>query len=433
MHIKLLLLLLTFFAITPNLGFFTIPAFLIITFIFLILLVLLFYQKADKLLDAKIDKNTLVIILFALLFYSGIYYGGLYQERTSILIGQIIFFLLIIYSFFNYFIFKKADKKSFLWIIIATYIFLSVWTIIGSPAPKVDSFFVLKEAPLKFINGENPYSSTFTKVYADKLDYFGYMPFSFIYTLPFVLFFSDPRYGIIFANLISVFILYKFLRKRGSKQIVTLFILTFLFLPRSFFMLEHIYLDSVIFSFFLLYIYFHFKQNNKTSFFILSLFFSFKQNILLLLPILLNKKLFFKSFSLVNIIFFFLPFLFPLYFLFLNKKAFLDDIIFLFNPNTTPAPVSLSLSLSTLIRIFYSNSNLLYFSIIGMVFSLIIYFFLLRENYSFIFKIAIILFVFNFFTYLSFFNHYYIVALFLILDVAFSYFDVNLDGKRIAS
>lgn len=397
------------------------------------MLILLFYQKTDKLLDAKIDKNTLVTVLFTLLFYSGIYYGGLYQEKVSIIIGQIIFFVFIIYAFLNYFIFKKADKKSFLWIIIAIYMFLSVWTIIGSPAPKVDSYFVLKEAPLKFVNGENPYSATFTKVYEDKLDYFGYMPFSFIYTLPFVLLFSDPRYGIIFANLISVFILYIILIKKGNKQMVNLFILTFLFLPRSFYMLEHVYLDSVIFSFFLLYIYLNFKQKSKISFFILSIFFSFKQSMLFLLPLFLNKKLFFKSFSKVNLIFFFLPFLLPLYFLFLNKKAFLDDIIFLFNPNTTPAPVSLSLSLSTLIRIFNSNSNLLYFSLIGIVSSLIIYFFLLRKNYSFMFKIAIILFVFNFFTYLSFFNHYYIVALFLILDITFSYFNVNLDQKRMAS
>lgn len=366
--------------------------------------------------------------LFALLFYSGIYYGGLYQEKNSVLIGQIIFFLLVIYSFFNYFIFKKAGKQHFLAIVIIVYIFLAVWTMIGSPAPVVDSFFVLKEAPLKFINGENPYLATFTKVYSNgELDYFGYMPFSFIYTLPFVLLFSDPRYGIVFANLASSLILYKILINNGSKQMVNLFILTFLFLPRSFFMLEHVYLDSIIFSFFILYIYLNFKQKSKISFFILSVFFSFKQSMLLLLPLFLNKKLFFKSFSKINVVFFFLPFLLPLYFLFLNQKAFLDDIIFLFNPNTTPAPVNLSLSLSTLIRIINSNNNLLYFSIIGIIFNIIIYLFLLRKNYSFIFKIALILFFFNFFTYLSFFNHYYIVVLFLILDMAFSYFNVNLE------
>ncbi len=420
-----LIILLIFFATTPNLGFFTLPSFFILMVIALIFLLILLYPNRAFFQQNKLPLVDLKFISIILLIYSSIYYGGLYQNTQSINLGYWLFFCLIIYSFLKLFFLKKSKYE--LSIIVIFYLALSFWTIINSPAPIVDVFVILKEAPLKFINGINPYSANFTQIYANiKRTYFGYLPFSFLFFLPFVIFLGDPRYGIIFANLISVYVLNKIFKKRGSPKNLSCFLLMFLFAPRGFYMLEHTYLEPIIFSFFLLYLFFYTKLNYGKASIFLSLFFSFKQNYIVLFPLIITKRYLLKLREFTNLILLLLPSLIPLYFFLIDKQSFIRNTILIMNPNVLPSPITNSLSLQTfLVRMI--NANNLSLSGIMVFFLLIIYIICIRKKVSVILKVALFLFFFHFLMYQSFFNHYYIVALFLLLDIMMNYFGLEVE------
>jgi len=426
MGIKLIILLLTFFAITPNLGFFTLPAFIIVTFIIANLVLLTIKLKLIDKFNLS-DKNMLLLLLYLLLTYSLIYYGGLYQNPGSFAFAQIILFIIIAYSFYsNLFLNKKVP---FLLIILA-YAILAVWTIINSPFPQVDSFVILKEAPLKLLMGINPYDSLYTKIYAGITpNYYNYLPFSFITTLPSVLIFGDPRYTIIFGNILCAIIFQKIFIKSRNDIVLNTFILSYLFLPRSFYILEHMYLDSTIFLFFILTIYFYHKKNINFALLSLGICLLFKQHILILLPLLLNKTVF-KHIKARNIIYIFIPFLLPLYFLIRNPYAFIRNTIGFFNPLFIPVPIKYSL---TLYGFAQNNINASGKAMGGLIIALglifiVIYLFILfkRKSLFFSWKISLAFYFFTFFTYYGFYNHYYLIAQFLLLDIMFNYFRLNI-------
>lgn len=408
MPIKLFLLLLLFFSITPNLGFFTVPSVLTIGFI----LVCYFLVASDKL--KKLDDFT-PFLLFLLLFYAAFYYGGIYQEQSSIITGQIIFFLFLFLLLLNFFFprFKFLDKFIFpLGMIV--FLFLSFWTILNSPNPACDCFSVLKEAPLKFLSGQNPYSSVYSSVYPGVVsNYFPYLPFSFIYFLPFVVLFSDQRFGSLLASLVSAYLLVNLFKAIKNRRILNLLVFVFLFLPRSFFMLEHSYQDIIIFSFFLLFIYLRSKGKIGLSFLALGLFFSFKQQLFLLLPLFLNKKFLDK-----RMVFLILPALLPLYFFLINGNAFLrNTVFFLLDPSKGVTPVNMSLSMVTLFKNYLPFLSISLLSLTGMIIWLGVYFFVFRSSFRLLPKIIIILLTFHLSVVYSFFNYYYFIALFLFLDI----------------
>jgi len=200
MAIKLLLLFLIFFAIIPNLGFFTVPSIFVLFFVMCVFGTIILNPNILQKSDKQIKIKNLPLIFFLLLFFSALYYGGLYQNQDTFLTGYLIFFIILFYVFNCFFTKKKVSLQ----IVIIGYIVLSLWTLISSPHPIVDTFVVLKEAPLKFISGINPYASSYSQVYPHIIpNYYNYLPFSFIFILPFVVFFSDPRYSIIFVNVMA--------------------------------------------------------------------------------------------------------------------------------------------------------------------------------------------------------------------------------------
>lgn len=322
--------------------------------------------------------------------------------------------------------------KHALIIIILTYLFLSIWTIVNSPNPKVDTFILFKEAPLTLLEGKNPYTTLYTQVYKEVNNYFPYLPFSLFYILPFLILLKDPRFGILFANLISAFIMYKLTNKKNIPEKINYIIFTFLFLPRSFYMLEHMYLDTIIFSFFLLFYYFYQVKKYRTAFFFLALSFSFKIHILfILLPLLIKKTFLRHLFLNKNYIFFLLPIFLPILFLINSPFYFINTIIHLVpnTPITYIGPISMNLSFTNFLSKFIFINNYQNVYLIGVIIFIILYVsILLKKNLPFTFKSTSAFLLFQYFTYMSFFNHYYFVVLLFFLFIL-----SNAEPKDIAS
>ena len=367
----------------------------------------------------KPSDELVKLTLLGLLFYSGIYYGGLYQKPESFFIGYLLFFATLFYV--SYCIF--ANKKLSLRIILTAYLLIALWTIFNSPHPIVDTMPAFTEGPLKFLSGINPYASTYTRTYPNiEPNYYNHFPLSFIYPLPFVLIFHDPRFSLIFANFISAFIIYKLFNKK-NRNMTIFFIAILFFLPRSFYMLEHMYLDQIVFAFYMIFIYFYSKQKKILYLFFLSLSCLIKQHLLLILPIFFSVKvnlLLLKKWR--NSFFFLIPFLIPLYFILINPNAFLTNTLFGLTSSKITSPINISLTLPTFLKNIYSIPfNLVISSL--CVFFLFFYFLTLKSRLSFTFKVGIILFSFNFFFHHAFFNSYYLVIQFFLLEIAFEYFE----------
>lgn len=424
MVINFLLLIIVFLAITSNLGFFTVPAFLILTFLAILLMINLIFPKRTSILNVKVDDKIIPLFFYVLVLFSGIYYGGLYQDASSIVVGNYIIYGLLIFIFYYQFIFNK--QKYILLMIISGYLFLAIFTLINSPAPVVDTFVLFKEAPLSLLAGKNPYAQTYSQVYRNIINHFPYLPFSLFYTLPFLLVFNDPRYGIIFANLLSVFIMYKLFRRKTDKKILYSAVFAFLFLPRSFYILEHMYLDPIIFSFFVLFFYFYKKNQDRWAFLFLALSYSFKFHIIFLtLPFLITKSFLKRFITNKNYLFFIVPLIIPLIFLIINPPVFLNNYIRLI-PNSTISyigPTALNLSLTNFLnKTILSNQQSLS-SLLGMILFITSFISIIfrKNKLSVINKIISCIFFFQYFTYMSFFNHYYLLALFVFFGLLFTF------------
>lgn len=405
-----LILILFFFAITPNLGFFSLLSFLLLTLILVFLI-------RDK--SLYLDRNPLTTeICFALLFYACFFYGGLYQNKVSTLIGTVIFFFFVSFLFFNHYVWK--NKLRVFPLILVVYIFLSMWTLWGSPKPIVDTFDVFSQVGQKLLSFQNPYTATYTRTYAQIDNHFHYLPFSFLVTSPFSILFHDPRYAIIFFNILSVLLLKRIFRKQIENYHLNTLLATFLFLPRSFYMLEHMYLDPIIFSFFLLFYYCLQKRKYALSIIFLALFFSFKQNLFVLFPLfLIDKDI--RSVLKKKFIFFLIPFFLIAFYLLLNPSSFLSNTFFamfgaVFYPQAVRStPTDMALSFQVFVKQFAPNIKTVYLYIIsGLVLLTVgVKIFLLR-NSNIVMKVFLMTFALGYFMHLSFFNQYYFVALFYI-------------------
>lgn len=408
MNIYLFLILVLIFGITPNLGFFSFGSF----FLLLIFGIVAWIILRNPLFIKEDSQEQHWGVLFIYLV-SAFYYGGLYQNSTTKFIGQVLFFIFCIYIFFQ--LYKKRKIPSYIFIVF--FLVLSLLTVYGSPSPIVDSFVIFKEAPLKLLQGINPYDSWYSKVYKNvDPHYYNLLPFSIIYFLPFVFIFNDPRFGIIFAML-GTYIVMNQLQNKNTPQ-KYLYSSLFLLAPRSFYMLEHAYLDTIIFFFIALGLYFQKKRKNKLFASILSCSFLLKQNIAILIPLYL-KKIFEKKSTLI---FFLIPFVLVFVFFVWNPLAFFRNIITYNQPNGAAlisAPFQMTLAVPNSIFQFFNvpiiNMNLI-FTICTLLALLITVVILLDKRLTINRKIILILFFEYFFSYHAFFNSYYLVLLFLLFD-----------------
>lgn len=316
-------------------------------------------------------------------------------------------------------LFKKKEVSSYIFITI--FLVLSLLTIYGSPRPSVDTFVIIKEAPLKLLQGQNPYNSIYSQVYKGvEPNYYNYLPLSIVYFLPFVYFFNDPRFGIVFA-MVAIYLLMNRLQKKNAPQKHLLSSL-FLFAPRSFYMIEHVYLDTLIFFFFILSSYFFQKSKNKLFSLTLSCFFSLKQNMIILIPIFIDKLIKKKE----NMLFFLIPFLLIALFMAWNPQRFIMNTLIIYKPSNElqmVAPLQTKIVIPNMIfQIFHpsSASMQVIFKLCIAVMLIISLLVILDKKLDMNKKIVLILFFSCFFSYHAYFNSYYLVLLFLFFDFVLS-------------
>lgn len=312
-------------------------------------------------------------------------------------------------------IYKKKEIASHVFVIF--FLLISLLTIYGSPNPTVDSFVILKEAPQKLLQGLNPYNSIYTRVYKEvDPNYFNYLPFSIIYFLPFVYFFNDPRFGLI-VSMLGTYLLMNKLQKKNNPQ-KYLYSSLFLFAPRSFYMLEHAYLDTLIFFLFVWGVYLYEKGKNRLFSLVISSLFLLKQNMIILLPLYFNKMIRQKE----NILLFLAPFISVLFFFAWNPQSFIRNIISVNQPNgliMKMAPLQMTITVpNILFQLFHPSTDMMqYIFIISALVALFITLLvLLSKKVNLQRKIILILFFGYFFSYHAFFNSYYLVLLFLLFD-----------------
>lgn len=365
-------------------------------------------------------SNDFIIFL---LYFSCFFYGGLYQNNVSKVIGSVLFF--IFNSILLYYYYIKPLQFNLFRFICIFYVVLSVWTIIGSPKPYVDTFDIFKQVSQKVLSGQNPYTAAYTKTYAKTENHFHYLPMSFLTTTPFSFIFQDPRYSIIFFNLVSAFLLRLLFKNKLLVESLNLYIALFLFLPRSFYMIEHMYLDPIIFTFFLLFYYFTKQKKYILSSIALSLFFSFKQNLIILLPIVvLDKTVFLHLKKYYK--YFFLPFIFILVYMALNPYEFIKNTFLVmfgsyFYPKiVVSTPIDMALSFQVFIKYFFPSIQTIYlYGISGILLLLGLIRVVMMKNQTLIVKMFISTFIVGFFMHLSFYNYYYFVSMFYLVALMF--------------
>ncbi len=346
-NLPILLLFLSIIVTTFNRGFFSFPAITIVGSIFIILFYL--FIKNVKIVFKRTDIlhwQFLFVAVFSLfLFFS----GGIYQTENF---ASILLYFLPILSFpivLTYILEPKSfpllTLKTRFYFLFGLAILLRILIIIASPSPIIDVFTILKEAPLVFLTGGNPYDHIYSPVYSGVItDYFPYFPVAFLSQVPFAALFGDPRILFIISDILAAVGLFLLGKKTFIAQIL---VLIYLFRPNSNFILEQSWVTPLSYLLLILTI---FALQTKKQFLlgiITGVMTALQPLYAILVPFFLNFVANWKK----TLFSFFLAFIFLVMPFFLkNPFKFLDKTIFVyFKPeNLIPTiPIHLSLNIST--------------------------------------------------------------------------------------
>src|SRR3989338_2848229 len=423
-------LLLLLIAFVPTQGYFSYYGFILVTIVLLYFLAI-FIRKSSK----NEIYQTHPFFFIGILFFSAISYQGIFHNIDARVMVKLLVLGLTGYIFISQFILKKNTSIIFL---LLVYIFISVFVVTNSPDPKIDVYYLLKESPMALFQGKDPYAIHYTQLYPNTSNDLGYLPSSLIYLFPFVVIFNDPRFGLIFAKVISALILYKLLKKNGYSNLL---ISCFLFFPQTFNILEFSYLEPMLLMFLLLFIYFFINRKLKFSFIFLGLFFSFKHNYFIYLPHILSKIV--RRQSIKAIFLFFIPFIFTFIFLYQSSAMyknitppFINRILIPYLPekfatlasqNTTPItdkvlipPYYQALSVPAAMRHLAPNMNVELINKYGLILLVFFWLIILTLKLSFMDYLIATTIVYNYFFYHSFMNNYYFLAQLILLSIIFN-------------
>lgn len=411
-------------------GFYSFGGVIILIGVFVVLMSLYGGEVEQDAKRAKVNDSchllTLLLVLSTAL--SLLLYGGLYQ------VGDYSFFhiyvsklLLSVAFLISIFYLKKNDFQSIIakhkfGILMAIFVIVHILMIISSPDPKIDIFRSLKYGTSSLLSLRNPYQEIFPSLYGDKLlNYFSYFPSILYYFLPFNAVLGDPRYGIIFAQLATVLLLYRVFGASGIKEpLRQVFVLLFLYYPLSSYITEQSFVDAVIILGMtaLLYVFRLFSKESKYVPIIVMFLMNTKQLFFFLLPIFLLKGGVFRKLK-ECIKAYVVGLLFVMPFLVWSWYDFVYDTIIIYFEPPQGVSADLSLNLRALLVNFFQ------FKLDSSLFLVLIFFLLFfvlyktnRTTTGFFQGVSFFVFGFFLFGTIAYLNHYYLAGGLLLLYAA---------------
>lgn len=409
-HMNLLyLLLLAGYSFTK--GFYSFAAILVLLLCFVFWFMFVIRKKNKHRLDSvAISVELLVIVSY---FFSIILYGGLYQRNNSI-ISLSVFLSIINLILVIYLIYSKTNTRHIFIIIFFIGILLRIFMVISSPNPYIDVFDYLKQGALGFTSGQNPYSLIYFQFYKNVVpNFYSYFPFTIIASVPFVLVFKDPRIMTLFAELMSVYILYRI----ASNKKAYMYPLLMLGNPMSLYLIEQSYIEPLILLLFTLLMFYLYKQKNVIAGVILGLLLATKQYViffpLFLIRSYIPKKYLLKLFLLavLTALFFILPFYLW------NPKDFIHDTILL-QYNFSPRYEGLTF-FSLLYNLFHVKYNVIISYIPIFIILLVTLKNKLKNPSMILINYTFFLFTFFLFNKWAFLNYYYLISQLFIVQMFF--------------
>lgn len=234
-----------------------------------IILLLAFLRKPWLNLSFRVSPTVLLTIanlIGFILFYffdNGIYLISIEALRSVIALK---FLALFLFSFYllslnlegkNFFsaILMHFSKHKFVYLIILAFC-LRLMIIFYSPEPKIDVFWFIDGGAKAFLQGKNPYSEVYFKVY-EQPDYvnntYAFWPATILITTFFKAIFGDIRFTYLLAQFGVALIIYFLVKKKfnQSSVLTELLVLLFLYTPLSLFVIEQSWTESL--SLFFLY------------------------------------------------------------------------------------------------------------------------------------------------------------------------------------
>ncbi|MBI2327749.1 hypothetical protein HYU92_05530 [Candidatus Curtissbacteria bacterium] len=419
----LILYLISIYGYSFSRGFWSWPSFLVLSFCYLIFAISFFVKKKfvfgisgfEQILPFIFLLNSL---LFVLLFGAVYQVGGLALDLIKYVTPLVLLFSFIFLASLT----TKGNlvKLSFFGLIVVAVV-LKVMVLISSPSPRIDVFDMLADGPKYLFFGKNPYSELYTQRYVGVMpDYFTYFPLAFLIFAPADFLFSDPRVTYIVGDLICIFFLYKLVVLAKSKFKTTRYLipLIFLYYPSGSFILEQSWLDGLLFTALVVFIYLeiHAKKFKKYSFLPLALFLGIKQSLLIFLPFFLFYKKVKKTIilkALVLIVFSVLPFVLWNFYDFYHDtiKFFLD-----YPPRYDSITVN-----SFFFYTFGQDIPKVFLYLIWGAVGLLMLVRAKKTWSGFLVSVTFFLFTFYFFNKLAFIHYYFLVSLLIFLAAILRY------------
>lgn len=341
-------------------GFYHIGELILILFITFTLAIFYFRQTLITRLSIPKDKATFIFLLKLILLVNvGIMGAKLgdsaqtnwmfYSAINRVLAaGALVFCATFLISGFS------QIQRVRLPALLAIAFLMRVVSILAAPAPPTDVFYILRDGPKLLAEGKNPYELSYPAPYGVYIPtiIFHYGPLTPFIFLPSDLLFNDPRPTMIFAEALTVFLIFKIAKSQKlEKEIRNLIILIFVFHPVFSFMTEHSWPESL-----------------STLFIVAAVYFISLQKNLALASLALGTLLAIKSVYVLPLVVFLIliksklrnilltlaiPLIASLPFLFINYQLFLERTqIYVTDPDkiaTVLAPTNISLSISAVI------------------------------------------------------------------------------------
>lgn len=389
---------------------------------FFLLLAVVF--KSKLFFRAPFSFDSVLILTFAvnMLLYVSLF-GGIYMEGgwAQELMRYLLPAALVSGGIFLFDFGKRTEvvfRLTFLLLVVIGLVW-RVMMLVSSPAPRIDTFDLLRLGPKYLLEGKNPYEGSYTPMYAGVTsDYYSYSPFTLYLFAPADLMFGDPRVIYIAADLVVVLLMFRLLA--SQKVAKYLLPLVYFYHPARSFIHEQAWMDPLIFLSLVLLVYAGIKQGvwARFSFVFLGLFLGMKHTMVILAPLFWFSKKAGAKITLGALVFIALAFA-P--FVVWSPGAFWDDMVKFYLDY--PARLDSLTVNSYLVR----NFNLSLPLPLAASFWVGLMVLLIRRKavlwWSFILGVAVFLFAFFLFNKLAFVNYYFLLSSILLLSAALATVD----------